>query len=132
MQLAASTTFFSIDDISVTLQASRRKPKSSRQAKSLVMVLRRFQVVMQIGALRYALEEIAESERVGANVLQLLRGALFGSRWRCQGGPGRDLGRLRWIAARSQLAGRTWSHLGRASSALIGQLQVRGLRLCFE
>ena len=50
------------------------------------------QMIVQVGALRHALEEVAQGKRVGADLLQLLRGALFGS-WRRLGRrSGRDLG----------------------------------------
>jgi hypothetical protein len=54
------------------------------------------QMIVEVGALRHALEEVAQGKRVGADLLQHLRGALFGSRrrlgWRSRRDPGQSEG----------------------------------------
>jgi len=50
------------------------------------------QMIVQVGALRHAQQEVAQSKRVGADLLQLLRGALFGTCRCLRRSPGRDLG----------------------------------------
>jgi hypothetical protein len=50
-------------------------------------------MIVQVGALGHVLEEVAQGKRVGANGIELPRGAKFGSRLLRPSGLGRGLHR---------------------------------------